>query len=582
MKRLVKKLLSVVFAIAVCSGFALQINAQNSETVLVLPFENNSGKPEFGWVGESFADSLCDLLKTASLSVITNEERKLVQQRLNVPLTTLPSLATAIKMGRDAKASLLVSGKYNITPQKGDVAASLSVSVRVIRVNEGRFVSEIKPDGTPFSREIVIGDALGKLQDIEGQLAYQIHYQLNKSLEYSQNDFINLAKKVPSLAFEAYIKGLLTAETDDKRENYFKNAIRLYSDAKNGETYTDAALELGHFYWNKRKLSEAIEYFSRIPRTDQHYAESAFYIGIIEWNNNDYEPAMATLRPLADELKLTTIFNTVGAIGVQASRAEKKNKAKSAGFLSDGISYLKQASETVPDDPTVRFNYGLALYLSGKFADAAAELRPVLASNPSDGDAYFLLAKCLNQTGDTDGATAYDNQARRFMSNYAKVETDFQKSKSTDGIAVRLKQPARKDFVGIVLLKKAIAPPPTQVDETEALLVQARDFYKDGRDDEAMTVLRRVLTSEPMSAEAYLYLGKIHLRRGDIEAATSAYKTCVFWDNKVTEAYIALGKIFLDRNDCSQAQTYAKTALQLDPENDEVKGLQRLVQRCSK
>ena len=66
-----------------------------------------------------FADSLSDLLKVPSLSVVSNQERKIIQQKLRVPLTSLPSLATSLKLARESKASILIAGKYNIVPAQG-------------------------------------------------------------------------------------------------------------------------------------------------------------------------------------------------------------------------------------------------------------------------------------------------------------------------------------------------------------------------------------------------------------------------------------------------------------------------------
>ena len=78
-----------------------EVHAQKAgDVVMVLPFENTSDKPEFNWVGESFALSLSELLKVPSLNVISNSERKLIQQRLRIPLTNLPSLATSLKLAR--------------------------------------------------------------------------------------------------------------------------------------------------------------------------------------------------------------------------------------------------------------------------------------------------------------------------------------------------------------------------------------------------------------------------------------------------------------------------------------------------
>jgi len=112
--------------------------------------------------------------------------------------------------------------------------------------------------------------------------------------------------------------------------------------------------------------------------------------------------------------------------------------------------------------------------------------------------------------------------------------------------------------------------------------VQARMLYKNGNDDEAMAVLRRVLSSEPMNAESYLILGKIHLRRGDLEQGVSSFKTALFWDNRLIDAHINLGKIYLEKSDCLQAKNYSAAASEIDSANQEAAALQRLVERCSK
>ena len=269
----------------------------------------------------------------------------------------MPSTATSLKLAREAKASLLIAGKYNIVPAQGDTAASVNVTAKIIRVNEGRFLNEELPDGRRITRDINLNDALGNLQTVEGQLAYQILYQRDKALPFSQNQFIEAANKIPARAFEAYIKGLLTAASE-ARENYFKNALRLYAEAKEGGIYSAAALELGHYYLNQKKNTEAIEYFSRIPQDDEtNYAEAAFYTGLIHWQEENYEQALAVLRPLAEDLKLTSVYNTLGAIAVQASRDEKKNKGKSDALLNEGIELLKKASESAPDENAFRFNY---------------------------------------------------------------------------------------------------------------------------------------------------------------------------------------------------------------------------------
>ena len=577
-----RKILITILLLAIA---AFSAAAQtNNDTVMILPFENTSDKAEFNWVGESFADALAELLKVPTLNVVSNDERKTIQQKLRVPLTVLPSLATSLKLAREGKATILIGGKYNIIPAQGETAATLSVTAKIIRVNEGRFLSEEFPDGRRITRDIILNDALQNLQTIQGQVAYQILYQRDKALPFSQNQFIETANKVPARAFEAYIKGLLTSEADTQtRENYFKNAMRLYGEAKTNETYANAALELGHSYLNQRKFPEAIDYFSRVQPASPQYAEAAFYTGLIQWQQKNYDQALAVLRPLAEDLKLTSVYNTLGAIAVQTAIADKKNKGKSDALLKEGTEFLKKASESAPDEVISRFNYAFALFLNNDYKEAAAQFRPVLATNPRDGESYFLLAKALEKTGDATAAD-FDNQARRFLvenNRYAKLESGW-KSGQIDEVNLRVIQPPRKDFVSVVLIKKQATPTTAPLNETETLLAQARTLYKTGGDDEAMVILRRVLASEPMSAEAYFILGNIHLRRGDLEQSVSSLKTALFWDNKLVMAHVGLGKIYLQRGDCLQAKNYTSSALAVDAENQDALGLQRQVERCSK
>jgi tetratricopeptide (TPR) repeat protein len=556
---------------------------------MVLPFENTSNTSDFNWVGESIADSLTDLLKDQrlSLNVISNQERKIIQRRLKMPTTNLPSLATSLKLAREGKATLLVSGKYNVIPEKGDTAASITINAKIIRVNEGQFLSEEFNDGSRKIREITLTDAMGNLQSVHGQTAYNFLFLLfGNTLTVSNNEMIEKANKVPARAFEAYIKGLLSPVNDKKetRANFFKNAILIYANERSNELYTDAALELGHLYLNRKEYDNAIAYFSQIPQTDAYYAEAAFYSGLIYWGRENYEQALAVLNPLADELQLTDVYNTLGAIAVEASRKTKKDVKKSAKYLTDGIGFLNKAAESAEKDTNPNFNLGFAYFLLKDYKDAADSLRPVLASNPRDGEAYFLIAKSLEQLNDSTAAD-FDNQARRFLTvnnKYAKLESNWKRG-TIDDIDLRVVQPTRREFVSTVLIKEKTALTVQQpLNETQALLKNAEQFYEAGQDDQAMTVLNRVIVQEPMSAKSYLLKGKIYFRRGELESAESNLKTSLFWNNQLIDAHILLGRIYLQKGDCLQSRNYVASALRIDSNNPDAAGLERQVERCSK
>ena len=613
---MLKNVLGIVF-IAMCAGFvavgqapALTGVPADADTIVVIPFTNKASTSESNWIGESFAETLSDLLSNKGINVLSNQERKFVQQELGIPNVSVPSIATSVRVGIQAKASLIVVGDYQLLPETDGRASSLVVNSRIIKV-KGGIVSEDFPDGRMFG--FTFNGALGNLQKIQGQLAWQILYRIHKSyyklnkdaFPWSENSLIADAEsKVAPRASEAFVKAISVSSSNPAaKENYLKNAIRIYGEAKAGEVYSDAAIELGHLYLSQKKLSDSASTFEQVINSYQQcreraksdskpgrcdedrYAEAAFYDGLIQLQLGNLETAMGILKPLADDLKLTSVNNALGAISIQAARAEKKNAAKAAAMVNDAIELLKRANESAPDNVDIRFNYATALFISGNMPAAAVQLRTAIAGNPRDGDAYFMLAKAFQEQNDPLAVTI-DNEAHKYLLNnnrYATLQTEWDKSKTVNGIPMRVSQPQRKDFLAVILTRKrgAAAPRP-KIDDTEALVAKARAFFKNGQDDEAMDVLRRVLASEPANAETFLLLGKIYLRRGDIDQAISSFKTSVFWDNRLVDAHISLGKIYIEKGDCLQAKNYAASAIVIDAENQDAVALQRLSERCSK
>jgi len=565
------------------SGSCVSAAAQNpaGDVVMVLSFENTSNHPEYNWVGESFADSVAELLNKPGLLVVSNDERELAYQRLRLPQTVIPSRATAIKLAREAKATMIVIGTYNVTENPAttdkdtpNAEAYVQVTARVIKVNEGRILGEML-DGTWATRQFDFGGLLTTLQNIQGRLAYQILYQRDKALPFSQNQLVQEATKIPQRAFESYVKGAQLNERDPKRANYLKNALKFYGDANGGAVYPQAAFELGRYYMIEGKWKEATEYFTKLQKKDPHYTEAAFYAGLGYAKLGDHGHALASLVPLSSDMPLVGIYNNAGAVAVQASREEKKEEERKR-LLEQGTSFLARAAESAPDDQMVHFNYAFALFLGGKFAEVADQLRPVITADPRDGQAYFLFAKALEKIGKTEAATAADDQARHYLQNYAKWQTEWQKSQTTNNLALRMRDVLNRDDVSDLMRKKAVAAN-VENSPTEDLLAKARDLYRAGRDDEALPELHRVVMVEPTNAEAYLLSGRINLRRGDQEAAIAALKTAIFWDPKLIDAHILLGRIFLDRGDHGEARKYAASAMTIDANNQEAIALQRQV-----
>ena len=587
------RLFSAVLLLFSVICLPVPVPAQNpsADVVMVLPFENTSNRAEYNWVGESFADAIAELLNKPGLIVVSSDERELAYQQLRLPETVIPSRATAIKLARQAKATMIVIGSYSVTPaakpaaeeakdndkEKPPADGYVQVTARVIKVNEGRTLGEVL-DGGWATRQFDYGGPLTTLQDIHGRLAYQILYQRDKALPFSQNQIVQEATKIPQKAFEAYVKAVQLNLRDEVRARYLKNALHYYAEATSGAVYPQAAFELGRGYMSLGNWKDATEYFSKIQKKEPHYAEAAFYASLGYTKLGDYGRALATVVPLSTDLPLIGVYNNAGATAVQAAR-ENKNEAERTRLLNQATEFLKSAANSAPNDQMVHFNYGYALFLSGKYADAAEHFRPVITADQRDGQAYFLFAKSLAKIGKTEAAAAADDQARRYLqSAYAKWETEWQKSQTTRGVIVRMRDVLDRTTVfNLDREKRLTAEANTPSSATQDLLIKARDLYQAGRDEEALPELHRVVMIEPTNAEAYLLSGRINLRRSDQEAAIAALKTAIFWDPKLIDAHILLGRIFLERGDRGEARKYAQSAITIDPNNQEAIALQRQV-----
>lgn len=583
-----KKFPAVLTALALITIFQIAAPGASAQTtpaaeiVLVMPFENTSDHPEYNWIGESFADSLSVLLDKPGLIVVSSDERAVAYQRLRLPLTVIPSRATAIKIARELKASMIVFGTYNVTPaptapgdDKSKPAATIIGQARVIRVNEGRMAGDIF-DGSWAPRQYDFADNVKDLQKVHGELAYQILFQRDKALSFSRNNLVQEATKIPPQAFEAYMKGSQTGQGDPTRAIYFKNALKLYGDVNGGAVYSQAAFELGRFYFNQSQWKEAIEYFTMLQKKEPHYNEAQFYAGLAYWKTADVAHALATLVPLADEkvMPLVAVYNNAGAFSVEAARNEKKPEERTR-LLLQGITLLSRAADSSPDDTTVLFNYAYALFLNEKYSEAADKLEKVIGVDPKDGSAYFLLAKAQQRANHPEEANAADNLARKNLPSYAKWETDWQKSQSVMNLNLRSRDVLNQVDISDLSRVKAIEA--ANANNAQESLSKAREFYQQGRDDEALAEIRKLLNLEPTTAEAFLLSGRINQRRGDQEAAIAALKTAIFWDSRLIDAHILLGRIFLERGDMGEARKYAASAIAINPDNPEAMALQRKV-----
>ena len=209
----------------------------------------------------------------------------------------------------------------------------------MIKVNEGRTLGEVM-DGGWATRQFDYGGPLTTLQDIHGRLAYQILYQRDKALPYSQNQIVQEATKIPQKAFEAYVKAVAVAARRVARQLSEERAALLRRVARR-RGLSQAAFELGGGYMSLGNWKEATEYFEDSERKSRT-TRKLLYASLGQQARRLWTRTRDG-RAASSDLPLIAVYNNAGAVAVQAAR-QNKNDAERTRLLTQGADFLGQAS----------------------------------------------------------------------------------------------------------------------------------------------------------------------------------------------------------------------------------------------
>jgi hypothetical protein len=105
-----------------------------AETVLVLPFFNQSDSANIDWIGESIAENVRESLSSEGVLVLDREDRLEAYRRLSLRPGALLTHASMIKVGQALDASKVVYGQYDLTPPAQAAAPGPGVSRGSLRI----------------------------------------------------------------------------------------------------------------------------------------------------------------------------------------------------------------------------------------------------------------------------------------------------------------------------------------------------------------------------------------------------------------------------------------------------------------
>ncbi len=366
------------------------------DLVVVMPFENRSQMAKYNWICDSFAILISDVLAASGVRVVNVERRNQAFEKMNLNPSDLLTRAAMIRIAGAAQANLALVGEFDI----GEAADGVTISIvaRLIETREGRLVG---------SRTFNYSGPLSDLQEWQGRLAWNIVYERNPAPPYSKEQLIGRAKRIPWAAYESYVKGVQTRDLK-LRESFLLRAVQECDAAGGAARFPQAIYELGSLYYRQADFAEAAKLFKRLDKDDPNYVESLFYLGLAAYKAGDAGEASSAFEKLVELTPSLEAVNNAGAALLAKGENEK------------ALRHLRRALANSPNDLLYRFNYGYAQLRAQNFAEAAQHLRVVTQADPRDGEAQFLLAKALAALGQQTEAARADDEAKRYLPNYAK------------------------------------------------------------------------------------------------------------------------------------------------------------------
>lgn len=505
--------------------------AQSARPTLVMPFENLQTDPKLYWLSEGSAVLLSELVERYGASAVPREERLDAFDRLQLPTAAALSHATTIKVGQLVGASEVVIGSYELAEDE------LTVRARAIGLDAGRMTPAVVERG-PLS------DFFG----IYERTARRLRGASGKAMPAPPGTLLTSPQ-----AFELYVKGLV-AEAPSTQRTYLEQAIT----AAPADERIKLALWQTHTDAGNHQLALATA-ASVAPASEQSRA-ARYLMARSHLELEQYDEAFSTLKALQSESRSAEVLNALGVVQLRRGGAPEGGRASY---------FFNQASQTAPADADYFFNLGYAYWLDKDAPAAVYWLREAVRRDPADGDAHFVLAAALQQTGNQAEAARERQLAERLSAGWEGA------SGPAAGAVPRGLERLKNSLERSNSRVDAVVSSAGQRDQQEQAhfhLEAGRRAYAREADREAERELRRALYLSPYLAAGHLLLGRVHLRGGRTADAIQAFKIAL-WSEQSVEAHVALAEAYLAAQNVEEAEEELDRALLLDPRSVEAHAL---------
>lgn len=198
------------------------------------------------------------------------------------------------------------------------------------------------------------------------------------------------------------------------------------------------------------------------------------------------------------------------------------------------------------------------LYVNGRFDEAQAVLRQVIAQHPSHRQALVMLGATLGRAGLYADAAALLERAR---------DLDPGSADAWRGLGLVYRRHGRL-AESVAAYERALALDP---DDPETLVNAAVALKASGRLREAIAHLERAIDRQPRLSQAYLNLGNCLFASGDLDRAGAAFLQAVKLNPRDVPAVLGVAKVLREQRRFDLAEKTLQTAARLVPDSADIR-----------
>jgi protein O-GlcNAc transferase len=236
-----------------------------------------------------------------------------------------------------------------------------------------------------------------------------------------------------------------------------------------------------------------------------------------------------------------------------SSLKKRGNEALGRGRLDEAAQCYRQALALAPNDVGALVNLGYVLNEQQRYAEARPLLEKAVLRDPTQDDAFYLLATVERHSGSPDKAIENLRAALALKPDFTACRVELCRLLFERGEPDAARQ----------VVEAGIAIEPNSAD---LHLCLANLQLAAGESDKAAASLEAIIAFAPEHDAARRQLGGIRLAQGDLDAALRAYQSIhanVAADDAAR--YLRLGIAFHDRGALAEAKQCYESSIALQP-----------------